>query len=78
MCEKKSEEMEKELNAIKRDWMEQEREIEWLKMELERVKRELRAARGDNGGYKATRGKGPTLTQKEADELSALWDVCGQ
>lgn len=78
MCEKKSEEMEKEMNELKRDWMEQEREIEWLKWELERVKRELRAARGGNGGYKATKGQGVTLTQKEADELSALWDACGQ
>ena len=75
MCEKKSEEMEKEMNELKRDWMEQEREIEWLRGELERVKEELKAARG---GYKATEGQGLTLTEEEADELSALWDVCGQ
>ena len=78
MCEKKSEEMEKEMNELKRDWMEQEREIEWLRRELERVKGELRAARGGDGGCKATKGEGFTLTQKEADELSALWDACGQ
>ena len=76
MCEKRNEEMEKEMNELKRDWMAQEREIEWLKWELDRVKEKLRDARAGNGGSKGTKGQGITLTQKETDELNALWDAC--
>lgn len=77
MCERKSQELEEEVARLKRDWMEQESEIEWLRRELGRVQGELRAAK--DGGYEGLilgRGQSTRLTEKEREkeELAALWD----
>lgn len=77
MCERKSQELEEEVARLKRDWMEQESEIEWLRRELGRVQGELRAAK--DGGYEGLilgRGQSTRLTEKEREkeELAVLWD----
>ena len=77
---RKNEELEAEMGRLKEDWMEQEREIEWLKEELERVMEELRMAKGegdgdgDGGVEQALGGKEITLTEKEKEEMGALWE----
>lgn len=77
MCERKSQELEEEVSRLKQDWMDQEKEIEWLRRELVRVQGELSAAK--DGGYEGTmlgqgQGQSGDLTEKEKEELAALWD----
>lgn len=75
MCERKSQELEEEVSRLKRDWMDQEKEIEWLRRELGRVQAELRAAKdGEYGETMLGRGQSTGLTEKEKEELAALWD----
>lgn len=73
MCERKSRALEEEMGRLQKDWMEKEREIAWLRRELERVKGELRAEKGGQVQW-----KGPRLSKKEADELDALWTCLGR
>lgn len=75
MCERKSQELEEEVARLKEDWMEQEREIERLRKELRRAQEELKAVKDDEyGGSIFGRGQSKELTEKEKEELAALWD----
>lgn len=64
VCEQKNEALEEEMGRLKKDWMEQEREIEWLKRELKRARAELEAVKGrakdsfSHGGYSYDYGHG--------------------
>ena len=65
-----------EVSRLKRDWMGQEREIEWLRKELERAKREVMALKEDE--YKRTHGWSQRLTRSEEEEMDALWACYGK
>ena len=94
MCEQKNAALEDELNRLKEGWMEQEREIEWLRAELERARGDLQAVKGrekdsfdhsshsygySNGygammqGQGSGQGQKESLTEKEKEDLEALW-----
>lgn len=94
VCEQKNAALEDELNRLKEGWMEQEREIEWLRAELERARGDLQAVKGrekdsfdhsshsygySNGygammqGQGSGQGQKESLTEKEKEDLEALW-----
>ena len=59
--------------------MAQETEIEWLRRELEKAKREVKAAKGkESGGYEGIYGWDDRLTKEEEEELEAIWASCHQ
>lgn len=77
-----------EVNRLKEDWMAKEREIEWLRRELERARGELEAVKGRDGfgammpGQEQVLGQvlgqSTTLTQSEKDDLEELWACYGE
>lgn len=63
--------------------MEQEREIEGLRKELERAEGELRALKEEEEeeeekGYKTVQGQSQRLTREEEEEMEALWACFGK
>lgn len=80
LCERKNDELMDELNRLKEDWMAQEREIEWLRKELERAKGELEAVRGrDSFGTMMQGEQGPSkgLSRSEEEDFEELWACYG-
>ncbi|KAF6235525.1 hypothetical protein HO173_006208 [Letharia columbiana] len=80
MCEKKNETLMEELGRLKKDWMQQETEIEWLKKELERAKGELKAIKGRDSketGYETMHGWSKGLSRTDEEDLEALWACYG-
>ena len=79
MCEKKSEELAKELADLKEHWMAQETEIERLRRELKKAKREVKAVKEkESGAYEEIYGLDTRLTKEEEEELEAIWESCHQ
>lgn len=72
MCEEKNAALMEEVSRLKKDWMEQEREIEWLRKELKRAYAEVKALKEDEG-YKTMR-----MTRSEEEEMDALWACYGK
>ena len=72
-----------EVGRLKEGWMEQEREIEGLRKELERAEGELRALKEEEEeeeekGYKTVQGQSQRLTREEEEEMEALWACFGK
>ena len=76
MCEKKNEVLMEDVSRLKKDWMQQEKEIEWLKKELEKAKGELKAIKGGDS-YETMHGWSKSLTRSEEEDMEALWTCCG-
>ena len=77
MCERKTDALAEELNRLKKDWMEQEREIEWLRKELDRTKGELKAIK-ERDSSAAMHGQSTYLSRQEREDFETLWACCGR
>lgn len=77
MSEQKSQALMEELNRLSKDWVEQQREVEWLRRELWGAKGELKAMK-EKDSYGTKRGVSPRMTRAEEEEMEALWACLGK
>ena len=66
-----------EVDALKQEWMEQEMEIERLRLELKRAKSELLKAAKGRDGSEAVQGEGKGWKWSEEEDLQTLWTCYG-